>query len=67
MVKTLKEFIKRDGAYVLSGSLVTKLCNFFTSLLLIRILTPQEYGVLAYTLSTLAFFIPCKIRLKILI
>ena len=58
MVKTIKEFIKRDGAYVLSGSLVTKLCNFFTSLLLIRILTPEEFGVLAYTLSTLAFFIP---------
>ena len=35
-----------------------KLFSFATSLLLIRVLSPQEYGVLSYALSALAFFIP---------
>ena len=43
---------------MLASSLFTKICSFLTSLLLIRILSPDEYGVLSYVLSALAFFIP---------
>lgn len=38
--------------------LITKICSFLTSLILIRILSPNEFGVLSYVLSVLAFFIP---------
>ena len=41
-----------------ASSLITMICSFLTSLILIRILTPDEFGVLSYVLSTLAFFIP---------
>ena len=58
MIRILKSFKKREGAYVLASSLFTKICSFSSSLLLIRILSPDEYGVLSYVLSALAFFIP---------
>ena len=41
-----------------ASSLITKICSFLTSLILIRILSPDEFGVLSYVLSVLAFFIP---------
>ena len=41
-----------------ASSLFTKVCSFLTSLILIRILSPDEFGVLSYVLSALAFFIP---------
>ena len=58
MKKTIKEFLNKEGAYVLGASLFTKVIAFVSSLVLIRILSPSEYGVLAYLLSTLAFFVP---------
>lgn len=58
MNKTIKSFLKKDGAYILLGTFYTKVIAFITSLLLIRILKPSEYGVIAYLLSTLEFFIP---------
>lgn len=41
-----------------ASSLFTKICSFITSLTLIRILSPDEFGVLSYVFSALAFFIP---------
>ena len=41
-----------------ASSLFTKICSFLTSLILIRILSQDEFGVLSYVLSALAFFIP---------
>lgn len=41
-----------------ASSLFTKICSFITSLILIRILSPDEFGVLSYVFSALAFFIP---------
>ena len=41
-----------------ASSLITKICSFLTSLILIRILSPDEFGVLSYVLSALTFFIP---------
>jgi O-antigen/teichoic acid export membrane protein len=58
MSETIKNFFKKDGAYILIASLYTKAIAFITSILLIRILNQNEYGVIAYLLSTLAFFIP---------
>ena len=58
MKKTIKEFLNKEGAYVLGASLFTKVIAFVSSLVLIRILSPSEYGVLSYLLSTLAFFVP---------
>lgn len=58
MIRILKTFKDKAGFYVLISSLLTKICSFLTSLLLIRILSPVDYGVLSYVFSALAFFIP---------
>ena len=58
MIRILKNFIDKEGAYVFASSLFTKICSFLTSLILIRILSPDEFGVLSYVFSALAFFIP---------
>lgn len=58
MIDFLRNFKKRDGDYVLASSLFTKICSFSTSLVLIRVLNPEDFGVLSYVLSALAFFIP---------
>ena len=58
MIRILKTFKDKAGFYVLISSLLTKICSFLTSLLLIRILSPADYGVLSYVFSALAFFIP---------
>ena len=43
---------------MLASSLFTKICSFITSLILIRILSTHEFGLLSYVLSALTFFIP---------
>ena len=58
MIRILKNFIDKEGTYVFASSLITKICSFLTSLILIRVLSPVEFGELAYVLSALAFFIP---------
>jgi len=58
MRKIIDEFLNKDGASVLGASLITKVIAFVSSLVLIRVLSPNEYGILAYVLSTLAFFVP---------
>ena len=58
LIRILKNFMNKDGAYVFASSLITKISSFLTSLILIRVLSPDEFGVLSYALSVLAFFIP---------
>ena len=58
MIRILKNFLNKEGTYVFASFLITKICSFLTSLILIRILSPNEFGVLSYVLSVLAFFIP---------
>ncbi len=58
MLKIINNFIDKKGFYVFGSSLISKLCSFFTSIILIRVLSPQDFGVLSYALSSLAFFIP---------
>ncbi len=56
--RILKKFREIEGGYVFVFSLSTKIFRFVTSLLLIRILSPDDYGALAYVLAALSFFIP---------
>ena len=58
MKQTIKQFLNKEGGYVLGASFFTKAIAFISSLVLVRVLSPSDYGVLAYVLSTLAFFIP---------
>ncbi len=58
MIRILKNFKNKEGTYVFASSLFTKICSFLTSLILIRVLSPENFGVLSYVLSALAFFIP---------
>ena len=58
MSETIINFFKKDGAYIILGSFYTKVITFITSILLIQILDPNEFGIISYLLSTLAFFIP---------
>lgn len=58
MLKIINNFIDKKGLYVFGSSLISKLCSFFTSIILIRVLSPQDFGVLSYALSSMAFFIP---------
>jgi len=56
--QTVKQFLHKEGGYVLGASFFTKAIAFISSLVLVRVLSPSEYGTLAYVLSALAFFIP---------
>ena len=58
MKQTVKQFLHKEGGYVLGASFFTKAIAFISSLVLVRVLSPSEYGTLAYVLSALAFFIP---------
>jgi len=58
MIKTIKDFKKKQGAYVLTSSMLVKISSFVISLLLIRILSTEEFGWFSYALSSLSFFIP---------
>lgn len=58
MIRLIKDFKHKEGVFVLGASLFTKVCSFLVSLILIRILSPNEFGTLSYALSSLAFFIP---------
>lgn len=58
MIRLINEFKNKEGIFVLIASLFTKVCSFLVSLILIRILSPDEFGTLSYVLSALAFFIP---------
>jgi len=56
--QTIKQFLNKEGAYVMGASFFTKIIAFISSLILVRVLSPSDFGLLAYVLSTLAFFIP---------
>ncbi|MCH1436511.1 MAG: oligosaccharide flippase family protein [Flavobacteriales bacterium] len=58
LIRILKNFMDKEGGYVFASSLFTKICSFLTSLILIRVLSPENFGILSYVLSALAFFIP---------
>ena len=53
-----EDFVKNKGLFVATALLVSKFLTFLTQIILIRLLTKEEYGSLVYLLSFLIFFIP---------
>lgn len=53
-----EDFIKNKGLFVATSLLFSKLLTFLTQIILIRLLSKEEYGSLVYLLSFLIFFIP---------
>lgn len=61
-MKSLKDFIRaffaNKGQYVFLSLLITKICAFSGSLLMIRILPEKEFGILSIVASLFAIFAP---------
>jgi O-antigen/teichoic acid export membrane protein len=51
--KTIKTYIERGGAHVFSASLFTKISKFISSVIIVRILSPEEYGNIVYATALL--------------
>lgn len=54
----LRSFLSNSGHYVFLSFLIAKICGFLGSLLVIRLLPENEFGVLSIVLSVLAIFLP---------
>lgn len=61
-MKSLKDFLRNffnnSGHYVFLSFLIAKICGFIGSLLIIRLLPENEFGVLSIVLSLLTIFLP---------
>ncbi|MEI7488441.1 MAG: oligosaccharide flippase family protein, partial [Chryseobacterium sp.] len=61
-MKSLKDFLRsffnNSGHYVFLSFLIAKICGFIGSLLIIRLLPENEFGVLSIFLSVLTIFLP---------
>ena len=61
-MKSLKDFLRsffnNSGHYVFLSFLIAKICGFVGSLLVIRLLPENEFGILSIVLSILAIFLP---------
>ncbi|ANF50919.1 hypothetical protein A0O34_10490 [Chryseobacterium glaciei] len=61
-MKSLKDFLRsffnNSGHYVFLSFLIAKICGFIGSLLIIRLLPENEFGVLSIVLSVLTIFLP---------
>lgn len=61
-MKSLKDFLRgfvnNSGHYVFLSFLIAKICGFIGSLLIIRLLPENEFGVLSIVLSVLTIFTP---------
>lgn len=61
-MKSLKDFLRsffnNKGHYVFLSFLIAKVCGFAGSLLIIRLLPENEFGILSIVLSVLAIFLP---------
>jgi O-antigen/teichoic acid export membrane protein len=61
-MKSLKDFLRsffnNQGHYVFLSFLIAKICGFAGNLLVIRLLSENEFGVLSIALSVLTIFMP---------
>lgn len=61
-MKSLKDFLRsffnNSGHYVFLSFLIAKICGFIGSLLVIRLLPENEFGVLSIVISVLTIFLP---------
>jgi len=51
----LKDFIQRDGLYIFTSSILTKVANFFLSIIIVRFINKTDYGNLTYAMSIIVF------------
>ena len=54
----INAFLKNNGQYVFISLLVTKICAFVGSVMMIRILPEEEFGILSIVASVFAVFAP---------
>lgn len=54
----IQTFRDRKGGYILFASLATRLVSFIVSLLVIHLLTKEEYGYITYAFTIIAFVVP---------
>lgn len=61
-MNSLKEFLngffKNKGHHVFLSFLIAKICGFASSIVIIRLLTEDDYGILSIVLSVFAIFLP---------
>ena len=58
LTQFLKQFFSNKGHHVFASLLISKICAFLASLLIIRILPSSEFGLLSIVLSVFALFTP---------
>lgn len=54
----LNNFLKNKGHHVFLSFLIAKICGFLGSIVIIRLLPENEYGVLSIVMSVYAIFLP---------
>ncbi len=54
----IQDFFKRKGAYVFSAAVLSKLLSLLLSIVVIRILTKEDYGNLMYAYTVISFIMP---------
>ena len=58
VIKFINSFFKRQGGYVLFSVFFAKLVNFLVSVIVIWLISKEEYGLIAYGLTILSFLAP---------
>ncbi len=58
LITFIKSFLARKGAFVLLSVFLAKLVNFIVTILVVRILSKAEYGIIAYCLTIISFISP---------
>lgn len=59
-ISFLKGFINRGGHLIFSSSIITKISNFLLSIIIVRFISKEEYGLLTYAMSIILFLSPFK-------
>ncbi|WP_379966561.1 oligosaccharide flippase family protein [Epilithonimonas sp. UC225_85] len=54
----LNGFLKNKGHYVFLSFLIAKICGFLSSIVIIRLLSENDYGILSIVMSVFAIFLP---------
>ncbi|SHK10392.1 oligosaccharide flippase family protein [Epilithonimonas mollis] len=54
----LSNFLKNKGHHVFLSFLIAKICGFLGSIVIIRLLPENEYGILSIVMSVYAIFLP---------
>ena len=58
IIDTIKSFKERDGQYVLSSMVISKIMNFILSIFIVRLLAESVYGNISYALTVVQVILP---------